>query len=313
MTMKERIDRTSPLPLYHQIAEAVRNRIATGELAPGSRLPPVREAAGAWGVNMHTVRRAYGELQREGLVRVDGARGTEVVGGQLAAGPAAGLEAFLDRCVRGAREGFGLGPVALGELLLGRAEAEGLPVVHFLECSRAQAAGHCEELERAWRVRAVPLVLGEVSLLPPGPVVGTYFHYNEVRQRWPQRLEEVRFVAIAPDPGLAERLPRSPGGGRRRLVVCELDAAKAQNIAADLHALFAAESEEIVPRVLRGPGALPRRGAGEVLLVSPRVWGALSERQRERVVHIRYRIRAQELEALGGSLGWLRALPGGLS
>jgi hypothetical protein len=183
--------------------------------------------------------------------------------------------------------------------------------VHFLECSGEQAAGHCEELERAWRVRAVPLVLGEISTLPAGPIVGTYFHYNEVRQRWPQRLEEVRFVAIGPDASLVERLPQAPRGGGRRLLVCELDAAKAQNIAADLHNLFPAGAERIVPRVLASPDALPPRRAGDVLLVSPRVWGALSGEKRARVVHIRYCIRAQELEALGGSLGWRRGSMGG--
>jgi DNA-binding transcriptional regulator YhcF (GntR family) len=307
--MNERINRTSPVPLYHQIAEALRNGIAVGELEPGARLPSVRDAAGQWGVNLHTVRKAYGELEREGLVRMAGARGTEVV--QRSMHPwDAELDAFLASCAESARARFGMSASALGELLVRRESSAGDPAVHFLECSRAQASGHCAELERAWAVRAEPVVLDEVEALPAGVVVATYFHYNEIRQGWPQRLDGIRFVAITPDPSLPARLPQSRDG-RQRLLVCELDAAKAQNIAADLRVLFPTEQHVIEPRVLSSPAGLPEAGAGEVVLVAPRVWGALTEDQRARAVEIRYVIRAHELESLGASLGWTRTPNGG--
>jgi hypothetical protein len=44
-----------------------------------------------------------------------------------------------------------------------------------------------------------------------------------------------------------------------------------------------------------------------VLLVSPRLWGTLSEHQRERVIPIRYCIRPYEMEVIGVSLGWAPA------
>ena len=66
--MKMTLDPDSAVPLYHQITEALSYRIATGRIPPGQRLPSVREAATAWDVNMHTVRRAYGELSERGLV-----------------------------------------------------------------------------------------------------------------------------------------------------------------------------------------------------------------------------------------------------
>jgi GntR family transcriptional regulator len=266
--MNERLDRTSPVPLYHQIAEALRNAIAVGEVVPGERLPPVRNAAKEWGVNLHTVRRAYGQLENEGLVRVRGPLGTELL------------------------------------VQHGGGEA---PLVHVIECSREQAEGHCGELERAWRVDARPLVLSEAEDLPPGAVIGTFFHYNEIRQRWPRRLSDVRFVAIAPDAAVSTRVPARMEGETRRLSVCEFDGAKALNIAADLKSLFPAEGYEIEPRVLASPDALPVPGDNEVLLVAPRVWGALNEEQRERVVPIRYAMSARDLETLGEDLGWHRA------
>lgn len=305
--MRDRIDRDSPVPIYHQIAEALRNMIAVGELAAHDRLPSIRAAAEDWGVNLHTVRKAYGELEQEGLVRIRGARGTEVAAGVRARGPTQDLEAFLASWLGTASEHFGLTQVQLGQLLLRRSASGAPPTVHVLECSREQAEGHAEELMRAWRVDAKALVLGEASELPPGVLVGTYFHYNDIRQRWPHRLEEVRFVAIAPDRALAHRLPAGAGEAGRRLLVCELDESKALNIAADLKNLFPDDRYHVEPRVLGSPSRLPAVPEGDVLLVSPRLWGALTESQRARVIPIRYRIRAHEIEALGPNLGWERA------
>jgi DNA-binding transcriptional regulator YhcF (GntR family) len=306
--MNDRIDRTSPVPLYHQIAEALRNAIAVGELTAHDRLPPVRSAAREWGVNLHTVRRAYRELAEEGLVRVRGAHGTEVAARQGGSAPGADLEAFLGSWLGAARAQFGLTRIQVGQLLLKHAAAGSRPTVHVLECSREQAEGHARELMGAWRVAARPLVLAEVADLPGGLLIGTYFHYNDIRQRWPHRLDEVRFVAIGPDEAIVNRLPvRGRAAGRQRLLVCELEESKAMNIAADLRNVFSAEQYRIEPRVLAASGKLPGVRRGDVLLVSPRVWGGLPDRQRTRVVPIRYCIRAHELEMLGLDLGWERA------
>ena len=77
--MKIQLDHASPVPLYHQISEAIRYRIATGAVPPGTVLPPLREAARLWGANLHTVRRAYTELGRTGIVVTRVARGTVVL------------------------------------------------------------------------------------------------------------------------------------------------------------------------------------------------------------------------------------------
>lgn len=55
-------------PIYGQIVEKVKLSIASGALAPGERLPAVRELALSAGVNPNTVQRALSELEREGLV-----------------------------------------------------------------------------------------------------------------------------------------------------------------------------------------------------------------------------------------------------
>lgn len=68
--------------LYQAIAEALRRRIASGELKPGEKLPPVREMAGQWECTPGTVSRAYAQLAREGLVTGHRGGGTRVTPGE---------------------------------------------------------------------------------------------------------------------------------------------------------------------------------------------------------------------------------------
>lgn len=73
-----RIDATSDVPLYRQIAEQIRERIASGTLHPGDPLPTVRGLAEALGCNPSTVSRAYAELARGGVITGQRGGGTRV-------------------------------------------------------------------------------------------------------------------------------------------------------------------------------------------------------------------------------------------
>jgi GntR family transcriptional regulator len=55
-----------PRPIGKQIVDAVRMRIATGELEPGAQLPSVRGLAQQLTINPNTVAKAYAELTAEG-------------------------------------------------------------------------------------------------------------------------------------------------------------------------------------------------------------------------------------------------------
>ena len=61
-----------------QLAWKLRGLIAEGRLAPGQRLPSIRELAVAAGVHVNTVRTVYGRLEREALVSTEHGRGTFV-------------------------------------------------------------------------------------------------------------------------------------------------------------------------------------------------------------------------------------------
>lgn len=69
---------SAPEPIYRQILEQLRRLIVAGQLAPGERLPSVREVAAAHAINPMTVSRAYGLAESEGLLERLRGRGMAV-------------------------------------------------------------------------------------------------------------------------------------------------------------------------------------------------------------------------------------------
>lgn len=58
----------SPEPIYRQLVEQLRRRVASGQLVAGQEIPSVRELAQALAVNPMTVSKAFGLMEAEGLV-----------------------------------------------------------------------------------------------------------------------------------------------------------------------------------------------------------------------------------------------------
>ena len=55
-------------PIYQQLMEQLTERIVSGQLGAGDKVPPVRELAAEAGVNPNTMQRALADLEREGLM-----------------------------------------------------------------------------------------------------------------------------------------------------------------------------------------------------------------------------------------------------
>ena len=55
-------------PIYTQVKDGLRKLILTGALAPGTRLPSVRELAAELAINPNTIQRAYRELESDGYI-----------------------------------------------------------------------------------------------------------------------------------------------------------------------------------------------------------------------------------------------------
>jgi len=62
------ISQTDSRPMYLQIMEQIKQRIAVGDWAAGQAIPSIRQLAVDIGVSVITVKRAYLELEREDVI-----------------------------------------------------------------------------------------------------------------------------------------------------------------------------------------------------------------------------------------------------
>jgi len=83
------------VPIYVQIRDQVMHMIGTGALQAGEQMPTMRQVAVALRVDLNTVRHAYDELARAGVINVVRARGTYVAERRRATGTAAAATAKL--------------------------------------------------------------------------------------------------------------------------------------------------------------------------------------------------------------------------
>lgn len=67
--MKIVIQPQGTLAIYEQIVNQLKNAIVTGELQAGEALPSIRGLAGELNVSVITTKRAYEELEKDGLIR----------------------------------------------------------------------------------------------------------------------------------------------------------------------------------------------------------------------------------------------------
>ena len=72
------VDRDHDDPVYEQVADQVRQLIASGDLTPGTAMPSVRQLAGDLGVSLNTVARAYRRLETEGFLAIRDRAGVTV-------------------------------------------------------------------------------------------------------------------------------------------------------------------------------------------------------------------------------------------
>jgi len=76
--MRILISNASPDPIYEQIVRQIKAQVIAGELAEGAPLPSIRKLAHELQISVITTKRAYEELEKEGLIDTVGGKGTFV-------------------------------------------------------------------------------------------------------------------------------------------------------------------------------------------------------------------------------------------
>jgi GntR family transcriptional regulator len=78
MAVPEGLHKHVPVPLYYQLSEQLRERIESGSLRAGERIPSVQELSAQHAISPMTAQKAIAELVRRGLVEVRRGIGTFV-------------------------------------------------------------------------------------------------------------------------------------------------------------------------------------------------------------------------------------------
>ena len=97
------LDYSADVPIYQQIRNQIVLGIASGDLAPGAKLPTIRALATELGINMMTVSKAYQTLKSEGYIHSDRRNGAWVALGGTSAAAMHKLEESLRLIVAEAR------------------------------------------------------------------------------------------------------------------------------------------------------------------------------------------------------------------
>lgn len=117
------INPSAEVPIYRQIVHQVRDGVASGAIPPGQKLPSHRDLAVQLVVAPLTVKKAYDELERQGLVETRRGRGSFICERPLAPPP----EEYRAQLAQTARR------------LLTEARLAGAPLEEVLELIRALA------------------------------------------------------------------------------------------------------------------------------------------------------------------------------
>ena len=158
------------VPIYRQLVDAIRTAIKKGELASGQQLPTVQEVTDQLGIARGTIKRAYDELERAGLVEKVQGRGTFVRyqpanSGSRKEQAMAAIEAMLDQL-----EDIGLSAaeinIFLNLKLRERAEQETHVKVAVVECNPENLSQMSEQLRHISGVDLYSYLMDNIRQYP---------------------------------------------------------------------------------------------------------------------------------------------------
>ena len=116
------VDAHSPVPIYEQIVDGIQRLVREDKLASGAFLPSVRQLASDLEINPNTVARAYGLLEKDGILETARRRGTRIANdarSRARQSLAGRIEDAADRVIRETAH-LGIDPDDLVQVLIRR-------------------------------------------------------------------------------------------------------------------------------------------------------------------------------------------------
>ncbi len=175
MAFTYQINPSLDVPIYQQLVDGIRVSVQRGELAPKEKLPTVQQLSEELGVARGTIKRAYDELERLGLVEKLQGSGTFVkYRPEDSASSKEQAMAAIDNMFR-SLEDMGFSPMEINiflSLKMREREQEDLQVkVALVECNPENLSHMAEQLRRI-------------------PHVDLYTHLVESLEEYPYKIEE---------------------------------------------------------------------------------------------------------------------------
>ena len=99
------VDMHSRVAVYEQIKQQVMERVRSGTLVAGAKLPSIRELSRMLSVNVNTVKRAFDDLEQDGVIVTVQGRGSFVAENSLGSQIQTRYLDQADTAIRAARSG----------------------------------------------------------------------------------------------------------------------------------------------------------------------------------------------------------------
>lgn len=203
------INQALDIPIYQQLVDKIRAAVKVGSLNADQQLPTVQELSDRLGVARGTVKRAYDELEYEGLIEKIRGRGTFIRQQKLDAGSRkdramAAIDDLLDSLED---MGFSAGEVNIFLDLKLRQRMEKVSVlkVAVLECNPESLSQMAEQLREVGNIEVYSYLVDNALAYPYAMaedmdlIVTTTIHAADLAQVIPQKEKLVR-IALRPTP-----------------------------------------------------------------------------------------------------------------
>lgn len=260
------------VPIYRQLVDSIHAAVKKGDLPAGHQLPTVQEMTQSLGIARGTVKRAYDELERIGVVEKVQGRGTFVCyqpsnSGSRKEQAMAAIDSVLDQLEE---MGFSASEINifLNLKLRERAEQEAHVKIAVVECNPENLSQMSEQLRHISGVDLYPYLLESVQQYPYklaedfDLIVTTASHADYLETVVPQQKKLVRVALRLSAGSLAPIIKLRPGkelgivGHSRRFADLLHRTGLAYTEDVVLHAPITAESAENVAAYLKGKDAV---------------------------------------------------------
>ncbi len=225
--MEFQLNKQTEFPIYQQLKEQIKYFLLSGELQPGTKLPPPKDLAGYLRINKNTVIVAYKELEKEGVIVTKHGQGTYVAENLP---PDPGLErkqALLGvarEALAKARDlGFGaeeLFTVVFSQTVLGLGTGRATRVL-FVECNWPDVNFYVGEITRETEAQVEGCLLGDLEARMDDKaapevdlVVTTFFHVEDVKAICEPLDKKVIAIMVAPEMAILMQIGQMAPGTR---------------------------------------------------------------------------------------------------